>query len=45
MKKGIYQIIDELKEKPTLTLNEINDICNEFSTDRHCINVPNAIIQ
>ena len=31
MRKGIYQIIDELKEKPTLTLSEINDICNEFS--------------
>lgn len=45
MRKGIYQIIDELKEKTTLTLSEINDICNEFSEDRHCINVTEAIIQ
>ena len=45
MRKGIYQIIDELKEKPTLTLSEINNICNEFNTDRRCIDVFGAIIQ
>lgn len=45
MRKGIYQIIDELKEKPTLTLSEINNICNEFDTDERCIDVVNAIVQ
>ncbi|MCR5436185.1 MAG: hypothetical protein K6E97_03865 [Treponema sp.] len=42
---NIFEKIDELKAKDTLSLSEINDICNEFDDDRRCIDVFNAIIQ
>ena len=45
MEKSIFEKIDELKEKSKLTLDDINNICNEFDDDRRCIDVYGAILQ